>query len=466
MKTIDEALAAHPLPFKLREDQYESCSTLGQHPRAGLYAQVGTGKTVMSTVIALMWDAEVNIVVMPPILLRSWQRWLESVGNIGEILVYREPNPAKRKQLPVKSARWVLMSLQIFKNDFEHLLKQLGSKTRTVIVDEATSVKNPASQSHKLVKSAAEGHNLALLTGTPLSTPHDAYAYVRLISPEIYRSKGQYDNLHVDEVDFFGNVSRWKNLDLMQQNLLQHSVRLLKAEVLKGLEEPNYIPRAYDLDPEHLALYNQLAEEQLLLLEDGSKIDATSASKLFNALQQVVLNWDYFSGNEDARSKTFDLIDEVIDEADVMNPANTKLIVFTYFKRTSRKVLEYLQNWGAVGCYSEISGAKQAHNLDRFLFDPKCRILVAQPVSGGVGFNPQAVCSDVLFVESPTVPWHFVQAVGRVYRDGQRWRPNVSIGLAEGTIQRRLHQRLLAQDALVNQVQLEYKDLKDAIYGN
>lgn len=462
---IDKVLAEHSLPFTMRSDQYNAVCELYGWPRAGLYAEVGTGKTVMSTVLALAWGTEVNIVILPPILFLSWYHWLQSVGNAGEILLYRG-TPKKRKTLVLNGKRWILMTMAIFKLDYESILKQISGKSRTILVDEATSIKNPSSDNHKKTKAAAEGHHLQLLTGTPLSTPHDAYAYTRLISPDVYRSKGQFDNIHVDEVDFFGNVTKWKNLDLMQENLMHHSVRLLKEEVLKDLHKPNYVPIEYELDPEHLALYRQLAEEQLLLLENGGKIDATSAGKLYNALQQIVVNWDYFSGVEDARSTTFDLVDRVIDQAGVMDPRNTKLIIYTYFKRTSRKLLEYLQHWGSVGCYSEISSGKQEKNLQAFLLDPKCRILVAQPMSGGVGFNPQKVCSEILFIEAPSIPWHFTQGVGRVYRDGQPNVPNIHIGIAEGTIQHRLHQRLLSQDALVNQVQIGFKDLRDAIYGN
>jgi SNF2 family DNA or RNA helicase len=57
------------------------------------------------------------------------------------------------------------------------------------------------------------------------------------------------------------------------------------------------------------------------------------------------------------------------------------------------------------------------------------------------------------------------QALSRVYRQGQRFNVNVRIGLAEGTIQHRLHQRLLDNDQLANTVQGGFQDLRDAIYG-
>lgn len=98
--------------------------------------------------------------------------------------------------------------------------------------------------------------------------------------------------------------------------------------------------------------------------------------------------------------------------------------------------------------------------------DPACQVLVGQPISAGYGIDGlQAVCSDVLFLETPVRPLHFNQGVGRVYRDGQKTPPTVRIAIAEGTIQPRLHGRLLMQDELVNQVQGGWQDLREAIYG-
>lgn len=465
LRDLTSVLAAHPPPFTLRPDQIEVIESKTNYPRAGLYAEVGTGKTVMATYLTLCWNADVNVVVMPPILFKQWHRWLKSIPNIGEILIYRG-TVAERKAMDISKFKWVLMSIGILKNDYKRIHDALTKRAKTVTVDEATSIKNASTANHKAVASLAEDSNLALLTGTPLSTPHDAYAYVRLITPGTYRSKTQFENIHVESRDFFENVKEWKNLDLMQSNLMMHSARLLKENVLKNLKTPNYIPIEYELEREHMALYRQLAEEQLLLLETGGKIDATSASKLYNALQQIILNWDHFSGVEDARSTAFDLIDHVMDSASVMNQNNSKLIIASYYRMTSAKILTYLQEFGAVGIYGGISAKQQETNSERFTFDPTCRIAVIQPMSGGFGSNYQHVCNEVLFIEAPRMPLHFNQVVGRVYRDGQPHVPNIHIGIASGTIQKRLFENLLNSDQLLNKIQGGFQDLREAVYGN
>lgn len=464
---LDRVLERYPLPFQPHAFQAESVLELAPRDRAGLYAEVGCGKTVMSTLLALIWGAAedaVVVVVMPPILLTSWRRWLESVGNLDSILVYKGA-PKERAALAVRKAKWILCSMQIFKNDFEHLRRELDGKRLIGIVDEATSIKNVGSDNHRKTMLFFDGQKLMLLTGTPLSTPGDAYAYIKLVSPGIYRSKTQFENIHVEERDFFNNIVKWRNLELMNQNLMLNSIRVLKEDVLKHLHAPVYVPLHYELEAQHLALYRTLAEEQVLLLEQGGKIDATSAPRLYTALQQIVVNWDYFSGDEKVRPAILDVIDNVIEEIGLGKEGASKLLIFANYKLTNRKLMTYLKKYNPAVFYSEISPAQQTLHVDRFLNDPECLVAVANPLSAGMGLNFQGICWEVLFVEEPIVPKDFHQAVGRVYRDGQQHVPTVRLAIAEGTIQNRLHANLLAKDALVNRVQRGFQDLREAIHG-
>lgn len=473
--TLDDLLAHHLKgvknakgePFILRWDQKEDVENLYVFDRVGLFNEVGTGKSATGTVMVLAWDAAHAVVLMPPILLTQWRRWLESLHDAGNVIIYSsEIPPNKRKTLDLSHFRWILMTPQIFKRDYAKIAKELGLKKEVaLLVDEAQSVKNTETATHKKVNEFALGRKLVLMTGTPISSPADSFGYVRLKTPGVYRSFTNFENLHVGARDFFGTVTEWRDLDKMKANFMLQATRRLSREVL-DIKEPNYIPRVYTLDPEHMELYNTLMEEQLLLLPNGGKIDATAAQRLFNAAQQIVCNWDYYSGDPTCRSKAFDLIESIADEIDLMNPKSSKLIVYTWFVMTNRAMMrEFEEKFHAVAAYSEIPQARQRANIDRFLNDPSCRLLFAQPLSGGAGWNPQHVCWETLFIEEPTYPFPFIQGVGRTVRDGQEHVPNIRLATAEGTIQLRLHQRLLDKDALANKVQGGYEDLRDAIHG-
>lgn len=331
-----------------------------------------------------------------------------------------------------------------------------------ILVHNCHHLKNSASLLYRKVNTLATGNPLQLLTGTPTSKPTDAYAYIKLTTPQIYRSYGHFEALHVADRDFFGNITAYQNLGLAQQNLMLQALKRTKEEMFPGIIQPRYQVLEYDLEPRHKKLYMELAEEQLLLLGNGEKIDATTAQRLYHALQQIVVNYDFFSGNAEARSAAYDLVDQTIEETECLKPGKSKLIIWTYYKRTSASVLGYLEDCGAVGAYS---GVDSNQSIRRFMEDPKCRILVAQPMSAGMGLEPQHVCWENLFLEHSTVPLHFAQSVGRTDRKGQKHMPTMRVAVANDTIQVPLHSRLLHNGDLVQQTEGNVKSIRDAIYG-
>ena len=462
MKPLAETLAAHPLPFTLHNFQQEDLSTVyaNSWDKVAMFYEVGLGKTATSTVLALMYGAEHNIITMPPVLLAQWSAWLKSVGNCGKQLVYEGPKTWRYSQ-KLEDHKWILMSQGIFRNDYSRIIQSLGHKDLTVISDEAQGLKNPASVLYKNTRDLAQGQNLILLTGTPLAKPSDAYSYIKLKTPSVYRNKKHFDNVHIDEVDFFGQVLSYKNLDMLSKNL---SLKAFKRgrECLSGQVDAVYIPIRYRMTKKHQALYEKLAEEQLLLLDDGSKIDGTTASGLYHKLQQIVCNYSFFSGEEE-EATIFDLVDEVAEEINLGDHKSSKLIIWTWYKLTSRSMLKHLAKYGAVGAFRGVDSKQACHT---FINDPSCRVIVAQPGSLGAGTDGmQNVCSECIYVETPPL-MHFTQSSGRIIRQGQKVPPNVRIAIAEGTLQVALHKRLLQNSELVAQVQGDVASLRKEIYGN
>lgn len=454
----------YTLPFEAYPFQVETVDELGVLPRSGMYLDPGTGKSFCATVIALHKKdtrKAQTIVTMPPILLDGWARFLRKIPGLG-VAIYRG-TPKQRLGLTL-DADFILMSSQIFKIDFDRLDKYFHKKPVTVIVDEASSVKSIASANHKLLHSFVLSHEceLLLLTGTPLTTPADAYAYIKLVAPGTYRNLNQFENIHVAERDFFDKITGWRHLDVLASNMLINAKRVIKEHVLTQLPAVTYTPMFYELETKHLKLYNRLAEEQLLLLKDGGKIDATNASALWNNLQQIVLNYAHFAQEPETRSAGYDLLDEVMAEL-----GDLKLLVFANYRMTNRSLTEYVKKYGGVSLYGEIGAAQKERNLQRFMNDESCRVLVAQPTSGGYGIDGlQDVCSDVLFIESPLTPTHFEQSLARLYRNGQMKGVHCRIAVANKTLQVRLHKALLDKDDLVTQVQGKYETLRNLIYGD
>ena len=443
--------------FTLAEKQIESTELCSTWQRLGNFSEVGCGKTVMATVTSYLKGVQTSLITVPPILIPQWQAWLL---RFTPAVIRYQGTPQYRAGLRLDSSvRWIVMSHAILRQDFKYLYNTLNQSNLEIIVDEAQSIKNSGSVLYKCVTKLGAGKDIQLLTGTPTNKPMDAYAYIKIKTPEVYRSLGHFENIHVEERDFFRQPTKYAHLDFLAKNLALQTVRHNKKELFGYNLDPIYTPIPYDLDPDHLKLYEKLVDEQLLLLDNGSKIDATTAQRLYHALQQIVCNWSHFAGDGNKRSAIYDLLDQTIEETDCLNPSKSKLIVWTYYKMTSRAVTSYLnQKWPhtTVAAYSE---ADSANSVSRFMAYDTCRILVAQPSSAGVGLNPAPICSEALFIECSTQPMQVRQAIGRLDRMGQKVRPTIRFAQATGTIQGYLYSRLSNNDDLV----LKVEDLKESL---
>ena len=452
------------LPFTPYWFQAEAIDDLADKQKGALYFEPGLGKTVTATCIALnklMKGADTVLVIMPPQLITQWGRWLSKIkgrdGSPPKVVAYRG-TPTQRAALDL-NADFVLMGIQIFKRDIANISSKLGEKTMHVILDEAQCIKDVGTANYKTYRDFVETQSHTLLTGTPLNNPMDAYAYVKLIAPNVYRNLHHFEQVHVVERDFFGNPTGYGNLDLLKENLLVNAHRRTKEEVLLDLPPCTVVPIAYDLAPRHLDLYRQLADEQLLKLPDGGKIDATQVTALYHALGQIVCNWGYFAQDESKVAQCFSMIDMVLDEI-----GSAKLVVFSNYKMTNRAIMEM---YDCPGVWGEISAKEKDRAIDKFITDPTCRLITMNPRAGGVGVDGlQHVCTDVLYVEPPIAVMHWTQSLSRIHREGQTLPVTVRMLMALGTIQEHLVASLTEKEDLVNPLQGSKAMLREAIFGS
>ena len=461
-EAVTQVIADLSIPFEPAPLQVEDAVSAAIAGRFAFWYEVGVGKTLAATLAATALDSVYKIVICPPIIMNQWEEWLNEIG-IKDTCIYKGP----RRTVDMLDHHWVIMSHAIYRDSFEVIKARLAQRDVTLVVDEAQALKNPQSKLFKCVNQfVAPDRHLLLLTATPTSKPEDTYTYIKLKTPALYRSWGHWQNLHVLDRDIFGTITKYQNLEMLADRFAMHSVRRTKRDVFGDVMEPIYQRMPYELDPKHYKLYVKLAEEQLLLLANGDKIDATTAQRLRHALQQIVVNYGKFSGNPEDRSRAYDIIDQVIEEVDPMDKSKSKLVIWTYYVSTSESVTAYLkQKFGdraVVAAYGKVNSQKA---IDAIMKDPEARILVAQPSSCGVGLNLQHVCWENLFIELSTTPMQVRQAAGRTDRAGQKNRPTMRFAQALKTIQVKLFNDLLKNDDLVTKVERTAASLRQEIFG-
>lgn len=402
----------------------------------------------------------------PPVLITQWARWLDLVkkpdGSSLRVTAYRG-SPAKRRTLDLR-VEIVVVGIQIFKKDYDRFCRDLDERVVAVSVDEAHALCNPSSQNFKKIyEFASGGIPVDLITGTPANNPEDAFALCQFTNPKAYRSQPHFEGLHVSERDFFGRATDFINLDLLNKNLMANAYRVLFEDMYPETEQPFYDQILYDLDPEHLKLYDYLVDNKLLEFEDGSKLDATAQSKLFHALGQIVTNWGHFAEDEKKIAQGIELLEQKLDEL-----GSQKLVVFAEYKLTMRLIEERLaaKKIRVVMINGDATESQKGRNIAEFIGDPACRVVVIHRRSGGAGLDGlQHVCNHMLFLEPIRSPRDFSQCVARLKRTGQRKRVVVWMPTAVGTLQVAAVCTLLHNDSTLNQVVRNVDDLRNLLKG-
>lgn len=466
-------LKSGPNDFVTHPLQIVAINDLAPRESQGEWMDMGTGKTYVATWCALyrlIIAGEPVIVIMPPILIRQWARWLASIRTNKPITVC-EYKAVKKGDLSPSALRaqlnlnvdFILVGFQIFKKEYSRFVEHFRGRRFTFIVDEASALGNVDSDIHDKAYEIAVGRTSILLSGTPSDPPLRAYGLLKFTAPGSYRNLKHFMSEHIEEVDFFDRPSKYCNLDTLNANLAKNSQRILFTDMYSATDEPLVTLREYDLDEKHLKLYRKIADEQLLLMPDGGKLDLTQATRLLHALGQLIVNYGHFSGDEKHKASTLNLIDERLEGLG----SEGKLLVFAHYKMSIAYLTRQYAKFGAVAINSDVTAAKKEKNKLAFLEDPKCRIIFVQYQSAALGLDGlQWVSNHMLLLEPPQAPYLIRQAIGRLFRGGQRFRVMVDVAVAERTLQVRAFKNLLNNDEVVNATIRNKQDLRRMVYGD
>ena len=465
MEIFDRLNMEFSLPFQPYDYQKRVIEEASKFDKVLLPLRVGAGKTQISTWLGLFLSMEKGVerlmFLVPAPLVTQWVRWLTKVkfkdGDPLDVLAY-QGTPKQRKKMDFDHD-CVVMSHQIFVKDYSRISSEIGKDQNTFVVyDESQDgLRKPGNKIWRYFKYFTQNKRIALLSGTPVSTPMDVYGVVKLLSPEIYRSKRHFEQQHVESTDFFGNVTEWRNLDLLYENLYAKAV-LVNPEDLQELPGLTVEKVPYKLSARHMKLYKELVVEQLLKNDKGELIDATETTRMFHTLQRFTTSPDRLDFKK-VRAELYNMLKTLYFEDD------SKLIVFSNYRDTNSGVLQFFKEKlgvEAVGAWGDFSRKQQQESKDAFMYDEDTRVIVCNPQSVGVGTDGfQDVCYRAVFTELPLTPTRFEQATGRIDRTGQTVPCIVKCLVAENTIQENLFHALLNKSDLLQQITTQQLNIRE-----
>lgn len=473
-----------------RPDQVAVLNMALKTNRFGNYSEPGVGKTVVAQAFALYWifEGEKCLVVMPPILLGQFQESLSEsfIGSEDFIECHLLDDAPKARERLFTEWKEKNSWPQVLLVSYEMFLKlhaDLKGVYNVLIPDEAQNLKNHESKTFAAVEEILgrwDDTILHLMTGTPAHRDlMDTYALIKLTNPGAYGGLRDFQSRHCvykkfklkepkeiitkggkkKKITSFTKLAGFKNIGELNKNLYKNAVRITKDKVSK-LDPPVIHIVPVKLSKDHKALYDKLSKERVLELEDRL-ISALEDQALRQKLLQIVTFPELFvDPGVKIQNNILEGVDEIIDGIDM---ANTKVIVFANYKQSVKYLAERYKQYNPAILNGDISD-KEAQK-QKFLKDPTCRMLVANPESAGVGLNLQSVCHNIIFAEPTAIPGDFKQAMDRVFRTGQFKRVNVWILKALKTLSPKAIESMMAREGAIQAVNRDRESLLNVIVG-
>lgn len=476
-------------PNKPRPDQIAVLNMALKVNRFGNYSEPGVGKTVVAQAFGLYWvfEGERCLVVMPPILLEQFSESMKEtfVGSEKFVTFHvLSQSPAKREKLFTEwkaNNNWpsfMCLSYEMFLK----LHSEFKGVYNVLIADEAQNIKNFESNTYQAVRDHLGNWDdtiLHLMTGTPAHRDlNDCYSLIKLTNPDAYSTYREYQTAHnvfqkinlktpktiktksgERKISSFTKLTGFKNIGRIHANLYKNGARITKDKVSK-LEKPVITLLPVSLSDEHQKLYKKLSTERILEIGDRL-ISAVEDQSLRQKLLQIVTFPEFFvEEGVKIKNQPLEAVDTIIDGIDL---TETKVIVFANFKESVKQLAKRYEKFNPAILNGDVTN-KEAQKK-KFLTDPTCRMLVANPESAGVGLNLQGVCYNVIFAEPTGVPGDFKQAMERVYRTGQFFRVNVWIIKALKTLSPKAIESMFDREGAIHSVNRDRESFVQFVSG-
>ena len=362
----------------LRSYQTFGVKYIAHQKRVLLGDEMGLGKTMqaIASMVALKNEGKHHfMVVCPASVLINWCREIKKFSDFEVTKVHGGDTDAL--------LHWRLNG-GVAVTTYESISRfELPEKFKfaMLVADEAHYVKNPQAKRTKALASLlSKTEGVLFMSGTPLEN-------------------------RVEEMCFL--------------------VSLLNEEISKEIEDVKYISTAEQFRSELAPVYLRRTREDVLtelpeLVEKEQWCDVNAIeqrayreavmSENFMAIRQVSWNVDDIKDSTKAQ-RLLELCDKAKEEG-------RKVIVFSFFRETLRKVQSLLSDRCMEVITGEVSPQRRQEIVDEFGKAENGAVLISQVQAGGTGINIQCA-SVIIFCEPQIKPSIENQAISRAYRMGQ-----------------------------------------------
>lgn len=451
--------------------------------RYALFWEMGTGKskTLIDTIVYLFLNKEIDgiLIVSDKGAYLNWE-YKELLAHIQTdvLAVTRMAHwSSSNKTIERKKIAEILTAkddtLDILLVNIEALsgngametcMTFLNAHYSMMIIDEATSIKNPKAKrtiNAQILGTMSEYRRIA--TGTPITQgPLDIYSQSQFLEPGLlgcgsftaFKSRYAIEKEVILGTRRFKTIVGYQNLEDLQKRIEPWSSRILKSECL-DLPPKVYETEYVEMTPQQESAYLQLKNQALLLINEGM-LTSTNAMTTMEKLHQICCGHvaDDDNVRHDIPHNRIETLLNLVDRVD------GKIIIWCQYARDVENVMTALRThwlkeaYFPVSYYGKTTQEQRLQNLDWFSSNSRCRALVGTAATGGKGLT----LVNSAFVVYYSCGWKLesrLQSEDRNHRIGQTKSVTYIDLICAGTVEVKILEALRAK-----------KDLADMLLDN
>ncbi|XP_074640679.1 DNA repair and recombination protein RAD54B-like [Tubulanus polymorphus] len=513
---VDPYLCAHLRPHQ-REGVmflYECMMGMRDFPGKGaiLADDMGLGKTLQC--ITLTWTLLKQgpyggrptikrvLVIAPGSLVKNWRREFRKWLGTERISVFAVAQDNRVEEY-MKTAIYpvLVISYEMFVRSYE-IIKNV--RFDLVVCDEGHRLKNSSIKTTSLISSLATSRRV-VLTGTPVQNDlQEFYSIVEFCNPGLLGSSSAFHRLYEAPVVAARQPGATPEEVILGENRASELARLTSLFVLRRNSDINnqYLPPKVESvifckpSPVQLYLYKQLIVSRLFRSCVSMSTDPGAHLVCISSLKKLCnhpkLIYDKTDSSEDSQvmdgltfpdefdadvlgleySGKLAALDQLLTSLQETSPNESIVLVSNYTQTLD--VLQQLckeRNHSFLRLDGQTPTAKRQQLVEHFNSSySDTFVFLLSSKAGGVGLNLIGASRLVLF-DIDWNPANDLQAMARVWRDGQKKTVHIYRFLTTGTIEESIYQRQISKQGLSGavvdcrissaNVQFSKEDLKD-----
>lgn len=420
---------------------------------------MGVGKTVQALAWLCYADLVPALIVVnsttKPQWIRQWARWIpRSKGYRGRIDMLEGRTPRELDPNCSYVINWEILADwtgHLNKNNMHFIPDGPLSRVpfKLLIGDEVQAIGNPSSTRSKAFRALSRRiPGLLPMSGTPArSKVSQFWPILNILEPKQFSNyrKFQYRYCDPKATPYGMEFNGATHVEELHQLIAPLIIRRMKEDVRQDLPPitVDVVPLA--ISTADTAKYKAEEDEAF-----GQGLDRAERRERVKGLlrsayalkERAALQW----------------IREFLDVG------SNKLIVFCWHVDVVDMVLDSLKDFNPAKINGDVTGNKRDAQVQKFIQDPSCRLMVSNIQAGGVGLDGlQAVCSHFAFLEFSHTPKDHSQAGDRLHRGGQENPVNGYYLVAPNTVDEDaievLDRRAQMLDSVLEGRQVQEQDL-------